>query len=243
MPRPRLLIVNGSLEFCRNMANVFRDFADTEYCHSGRRTLELLRADRHELMLLDLSIPDLDGLTVLNMAQAEGILPATLVTMDMQSQYIATALTQLQISYAMVKPCATEAILANMQGIAAHACGITELPVRKAEDAVSEMLLKLHFNPKHGGYAYLKAAIPMYAKNPGQFITKELYTEIGKAFGKNGLLIERSMRAAIEKAWETDDSGIWQTYFPGMIGRPANKVFIAAMSQLIFPYVRRQSAG
>lgn len=235
MSKPRLLIANSSPEFCRSMAAAFRDFADTNCCCSGRQALSQLRAQPYQLMLLDLSLPELDGLTVLRTAQAEDILPATLVTLDLRSPYVSNALSQLRISYAMVHPCEPEAIVANMLDIAASLPNAPILPVPNERDAVTELLLKLRFNPNHGGFAYFVAAVPLFAQDPGQFVTKELYTTVGKPFGKSMQQVERSMRVAVEKAWACDDTGIWQKYFPGMTAKPANKVFIAAMARLLFP--------
>ena len=235
MSKPRLLIANGSPEFCRTMAASFRDFADTQSCYTGRQALAHLRSKRFELMLLDLSLPELDGLTVLKTAQVEQILPSTLVTLDLQSVYIAQTLGKLQISYAMVKPCDPQAVLANLLDIAASLPGAPAAPAPAPSDELTEILLTLRFNPNHDGYEYCKKAIPMFAENPDQFVTKELYAAVGKHFGKTRMQVERSMRTAIEKAWDADDAGLWQRYFPGMTTRPTNKVFISAMARLLFP--------
>lgn len=235
MSKPKLLIANSSPEFCRTMAASFRDFADTQTCHTGRQTLAHLRQQQFELMLLDLSLPELDGITVLRAAQAEQILPATLVTLDMQSPYIAQTLGNLHISYAMVKPCDPQAVLENLLDIAASLPGAPEIPSPVPGDAMTDTLLMLCFNPNHDGYDYFRLAIPLFAENTNQFITKELYTAVGKHFGKTQLQVERSMRTAIESAWAADSNGLWQKYFPGMTTRPTNKFFITAMARLLFP--------
>ena len=134
----------------------------------------------------------------------------------------------------MRKPCQTDAVVSNLLDIAATLTDhYPSTPVQA--DPVSELLLKLHFNPNYDGYEYCKRAIPLFAANPEQFVTKELYTSVGKPLGKNWKQVERSMRNAIEKAWELDDAGIWQSYFPSMIVKPANKIFISAAVRLLFP--------
>ena len=241
MSKPRLLITDSSPEFCQSTTALLQDFAEIQSCCHGRQALAQLRAQRYDLMLLELSLPELDGLTLLRTAHAEGILPATLVMLDLQSPYINKALGSLQISYAMRKPCAPDAIAANLRSMAAVCCDIPSLPAPADDDAVAALQRKLLLNPNHDGFAYLSTAIPLYAANPSQFITKELYSAVGKPFGKSVSQVERSMRTAIERAWEADQAGIWQKYFPGMTARPSNRVFISAMARLLFPADREKA--
>lgn len=232
MSHLRLLIVNSSPEFCRTMTDLTRQFWETDCCHTGRQALERLRRSHYDLLLLDLELPELDGITVLKSTQSEGICPATLVTLTWSSPYISQALSQLQISYAMVKPCLPAALLTNLEGMAA-AQSATSAPAPTRQDPAEALLLRFHLNPKHDGYHYFLSALPLFAGKPNQFITKELYSTVGKLYGKKPNQVERSMRTALESAWKVDDDGIWLTYFPGMGARPSNKSFIITASQLL----------
>ena len=68
--------------------------------------------------------------------------------------------------------------------------------------------------------------LPIFAKNPQQTLTKELYPDIAKLHGKSGAQVERSIRNAIEQAWQHRDERIWRMYFSpapdGSIPRPTN---------------------
>jgi hypothetical protein len=65
---------------------------------------------------------------------------------------------------------------------------------------VSQVLLQMGFAPKLGGYSYLIDAIPLYAQDPSQAITKELYVAVGQLHGKAGLFhgIGAILRSQIE---------------------------------------------
>ena len=101
---------------------------------------------------------------------------------------------------------------------------------------IGQVLLHMGFAPKLGGYSYLIDAIPLYAKDSSQAITKELYVAVGQLHGKAGPLVERAIRNAIDKAWQMGDPAVWQKYFPcgpgGTVPRPSNGSFITRMAQL-----------
>lgn len=240
---PRLLIVNSSAAFCRAAAEALASFAVTESCHSGPQALELLRSGRFDLLLLDLALPHMDGLAVLRQAQKDGIFPATLVTMDYQSAYIFSALTALDVSYAVLKPCPMEMLAMHMQDIAATLSqdGHEKAPLQT--DPVAIALSRLGVRSNLSGSQYLKDAIPLFAGDPGQLITKELYANVGKPYGKNSQQVERAMRNAIELAWIEGNRSAWQQYFPDCANaRPANRSFIARFAQLLCPQ-EQQIAG
>lgn len=96
------------------------------------------------------------------------------------------------------------------------------------------LLHRLHIPPSHMGYHYLKIAIPLFAKNKSQAITKELYPNVAKiANGTTCAAIERGIRHVIMIAWECRDERIWNRYFPGATRPPTNKIFIATLAEYI----------
>jgi hypothetical protein len=99
---------------------------------------------------------------------------------------------------------------------------------------------------KWNGFSCLQMGIPRFADDPAQAVTKELYTDLGKPFGKNAKQVERNIRSAIEKAWEHGDPAVWRQYFPfapdGIVPRPSNKVFIAHMAQILYAKREKNSA-
>lgn len=242
MSFPRLLIVNSSASFCKAASESLADFAAAECCHSGPQALELLRTGRYDLLLIDLALPHMDGLAVLRQAKADGIRPATLVTMDYRSAYIYNALTTLDISYAVLKPCPMDMLVMHMRDIAANLSG-SEESIHLQSDPIAGALSRLGVRSNLSGAQYLKTAIPLFAADPGQLITKELYANVGKVHGKSGLLVERSIRNAIEIAWLEGDRNAWAQYFPDCGDcRPANRLFIARLAQLLIPQ-SQQTAG
>ena len=64
------------------------------------------------------------------------------------------------------------------------------------------MFQKLGFSPHHTGYKLLVTAILLYAQDPNQSITKELYPALSKQSKLySAASIERAIRYAITEAW------------------------------------------
>lgn len=96
------------------------------------------------------------------------------------------------------------------------------------------LLQRLHVPPSHMGYHYLQIAIPLFAKNKSQAITKELYPDVARiANCASPGAVERGIRHVIMISWEYRDARIWDRYFPGAAKPPTNKVFIATLAEYI----------
>ena len=221
----KLLIADSSEELCRTLNDLLGQRYHICTCHSGDRALELLRSSSPDLIYIDLMLPQIDGLTVLQTALQEGIRPAMLVSVGLQSPYIERALSRLQVDYVLKKPCSAKVIAGHIDELAGAAHGA---PV-KASDLQAEIagiLVQMGFKNNLSGFRYVVSGLPMFAENPQQTVTKELYPAIGKLNGKTGEQVERAIRNAIELAWQRRDERIWRMYFApapdGSIPRPTN---------------------
>ena len=225
MQSHKLLIADSSEELCRALNDLLGQRYHICTCHSGDRALELLRSFSADLIYIDLMLPQIDGLAVLQTALQEGIRPAMLVSVGLQSPYIERALSRLQVDYVLKKPCSAKVIAGHIDELAGAAHGA---PV-KASDLQAEIagiLVQMGFKNNLSGFRYVVSGLPMFAENPQQTVTKELYPAIGKLHGKTGEQVERAIRNAIELAWQRRDERIWRMYFApapdGSIPRPTN---------------------
>lgn len=81
------------------------------------------------------------------------------------------------------------------------------------------------------GYKVLCEAIPRYAVNDRQMLSKELYPALAETFGfTNGCAVERSVRSSIASAWGHRDPAVWDSYFPNSHRAPTNLIFIATLA-------------
>lgn len=236
MDYPKLLIADESDEFRQALAESLNKHYIVRTCRSGSQALELLRSFHPDILVTDLMLPDLDGLTLLQMAADAGIRPKILVTSSHFSPYIQAALERLQVDYTMRKPCSMQAIACRLADFAAE---LTVQPLTNydPEDLITNVLLHLGLGAHLDGFRYLLTAIPLYSHDRNQAITKELYVTVGETHNKDPRQVERSIRSAIDSAWKRRTDKIWAQYFApgpdGSVPRPSNGRFIGQLTLLL----------
>ena len=202
-----LLIADSSEEFCNSLIDALQGNYRIQTCRTGKEALEILRTSTPDLLIMDLMLPELDGL-------------------------IATS-TKLGVEYLMVKPCDIRAIAKRVRDLSCQ----KPRPRLSAPDPkthVSNLLISLGVSTKLRGYAYLREAVLLMIQKPMQSITKELYPGVAKQFSSTPTQVERSIRNAIQHAWERRNEEQWlQVFQPdkaGKIARPSNAAFISRLA-------------
>lgn len=231
MSLPKLLIADGSEDFLLAMAQALQLRFHVLCCQDGKQALDLLRSEKCDMLILDLMLPELDGITLLETLAAENIRPTVLVTTLLLNSYVEAAVQRLHVAYLVRKPCTAAAVAARAEDL----IGLCPPPDRSQEDRrfVSGLLLSLGLVAKHKGYSYLLECILSLAANPDQAYTKVLYPTVGKRFNRNGNHVERSIRSALDAAWKVRDDAVWQQYFPPSAKRPTGADFISRLAELL----------
>lgn len=225
----KLLIADAGEELPRALSQELKDSFEQQICHCGQQCLECLRNFRPDIMVLDLMLPNTDGITLLHIARQEGICPRVLAITSLDNHYVIESLQKLGVDYVMVRPCSIPALAARVQDLSGYTREAGILPAGPEEQA-NRMLLMLGFPTNLQGYPYLRLAVMYCAQHPGCAVTKELYPVIGVSFGIENTRVERSIRNAIEVAWKRGDRSIWERMFPQWKKRPSNAVFITRLA-------------
>lgn len=236
MDAMKLLIADGNEEFRRALAAELQGAYHVRCCGDGKEALSLLRSFVPDVLVLDLMLPELDGISLLQSAASAGLCPMVLVTSRFYNDYILGALGELSVGYMMRKPCDIPATAARIGDLSRHIRAPRVTPP-DPQTQVTNLLLSLNIPSKLRGYAYLREAIPRMMKDPDQPITKVLYPAVGAVFGCKGTHVERSIRSAIDTAWKQRDDRVWQRYFrvgsDGVIPRPSNAAFISRLADAL----------
>ena len=238
-----VLIADSSEAFCRVLAEQLEGFCSVSACSNGREALELVRILNPEVLLVDLMLPELDGLSLLQAVGASGRRPGILVTTSYVSPYILSAAGELGASAVLQKPCRPEAALRQIRSLLQH-----QAPGREdLRERISGLLLRMGFCAKLRGYAYLREAVYCMVLDPDRSIVKELYAGIGSQYGITAKLVEHGIRCAIRDAWESRDRELWSRYLgPGQLLRPTSAVFIHALAESLRSqgdFTRKKAVG
>ncbi len=236
METVKLLIADGAEDFRLELEKTLADTYEIRSCSGGKDALSLLEGFRPDVLILDLMLPELDGISLLQTAAARQITPLVLATTRYLSDYLLEALNHLGVVYLMVKPCDVRATAARLRDMTQR---LQPAPAPKPDHRaiVTRQLHSLGLSGKLNGYGYLMEAIPYFAGHPGLSITKELYPAVAALSGSKASQVERSVRSAIHTAWRHRDEHTWSTYFPprqdGRIPRPTNAEFIARLAEAL----------
>lgn len=232
----KLLIADASEEFRLALADLLRGEYVIRLCQEGKETLETLRNFKPDFLVLDLMLPGLDGISLLQQMMDAGMHPMVLATTRLVNDYVQESAERMGVGYLMVKPCDLKATADRILDMTRHMKG----PAVTQPDPmtmVSNLLLSLGLQAKLRGYAYLRDAILETIQRPGQLVTKELYPTVGKPYQANQVQVERSIRSAIEKAWKNRDDQLWRRYFrtepDGQLAKPTNAEFISCIAERV----------
>lgn len=228
-----VLIADSSEEFRSTLTNALQGNYRIHACRTGKEALDILQRTSPDVLILDLMLPELDGISLLQTISAAGIHPTVLATTRLANDYVVEATTKLGVEYLMIKPCDIRAIVSRVNDLCSH----RPRPSISAPDSrthISNLLISLGISTKLRGYPYLREAVLRMVGNPMQSITKELYPSVARQFGCNSAQVERSIRNAIQGAWNQRSESIWAQVFQpdehGNIPRPSNAAFITRLA-------------
>ena len=202
-------------------------------CRDGQEALDLMHSFGPDIVILDMMLPRLDGITILEKAIASGICPVVLATTSLVTEYLMDSAAGLGIGYVMRKPCDVDATVARLNDLNQR---IRPQIVTRPEPrvCVTNVLRTLGVPTKLNGYSYMREAVLILAQDPEQTVTKELYPAVAARCGCASTNVERSIRSAIESTWKKRDERVWRQYFPpagdGVCRRPTNAEFLTRIA-------------
>lgn len=179
---------------------------------NGREALEMIGRLQPDVMILDLIMPDLDGMGVLErLNQAKGHKPKVMVLSAMGHENVVQDAMRLGAEYYVVKPFETETICKRVLDMRTERTrpggGMAAAPQRSAARSLDEEITSIFLSigiPAHiKGYHFLREAVKMVIDNTELIncITKELYPGVAKRYNTSSSKVERAIRHAIEVAW------------------------------------------
>lgn len=220
---------------------------------NGEDVYRLIREKQPDVVLLDLIMPKMDGLSVMDLVNADTELkkhPAFIVITAVGQERITEDAFRKGANYYILKPFNNETVLGRIkhtnQGKRLRPEGIKEgEPVVcgqsqvNLEARVTDMIHEIGIPAHIKGYHYLRDAILMAVEDMDVLnaITKVLYPTVAKIHQTTASRVERAIRHAIEVAWsrgklDTLDQLFGYTVSNGK-GKPTNSEFIALIADTI----------
>ena len=218
----------------------------------GNQTLEMIKANKPDVVLLDLVMPNVDGIDVMecinNDATYEGTKPYFIIISAAGKEDIIAQALQAGASYFFMKPFNGDALvkrikqLCNMIPKSSTVPAMQKIQNQEIEESnpdndVVMLLRSMNVPVKMIGYKYLKDAILIALEEPESLmsVTKDVYPILAEKYGTSPTNVERNIRYIIESTWErskkSSRSDKVDSMFGGIVKKPTNSEFILTCSE------------
>ncbi|MED1205188.1 sporulation transcription factor Spo0A [Heyndrickxia acidicola] len=223
------------------------DMEITGIAHNGQECLELLEETIPDVLILDIIMPHLDGLGVLQKIRESSLptLPNVIMLTAFGQEDVTKKAVELGASYFVLKPFDMDNLVNQIRQVSGKSSSMIKksTPLRSSEqkpknlDASITSIIHEIGVPAHiKGYMYLREAISMVYNDIELLgsITKVLYPDIAKKFNTTASRVERAIRHAIEVAWSRGNIESISSLFGYTVSmtkaKPTNSEFIAMVA-------------
>jgi len=250
----KLIVVDDNRNICQILQDYFQGQEDLNVvgvAYNGLEAMELIQTQKPDLIILDLVMPILDGLGVLERLNARTTMtrPKIIMLTAFAQESLTNQAMVLGVDYFILKPfdleILSQRIRSLMQDMPAAQPQFSSLvspsvtAVGSEHNLVSEVTNVMHqigIPPHVKGYQYIREAILMVVDDVSLLgvVTKELYPGIAKKYDTVSSRVERSIRHAIGLTWARDHTDILKQIFGYSLNverqKPTNAEFIAVLA-------------
>ena len=219
----------------------------------GEEAYKMIKEKEPDVVLLDVVMPKLDGLGVLDKIQQDDSIqkhPSFVMISAVGQEQITEAAFSKGADYYIMKPFDNELVLNQIKSVQ----NIRKIPETKMihpyekakpepqkslEEIVTEIIHDVGVPAHIKGYQYLRDAIVMSVLDMDMLnsVTKVLYPEVAKKYKTTPSRVERAIRHAIEVAWSRGKVDTIEELFGYTVsigkGKPTNSEFIALITDKI----------
>lgn len=249
------------LELLGNIIHQDKELELVGQAENGRDVYDIIKNKEPDVVLLDIFMPKMDGLTVMEKVNTDKSLkkhPVFIVVSAVGQERITEDAFNLGAYYYILKPFDNESLLERIKDVGNVSGGrrtfcrpvqgqaVLPKPERNLEMDVTDIIHEIGVPAHIKGYQYLRDAIILSVDDVEMLnsITKILYPTIAKKHQTTPSRVERAIRHAIEVAWsrgkmDTIDELFGYTVNNGK-GKPTNSEFIALIADKIRLEYRKQ---
>ncbi len=256
-----VLIADDNQDFSRTLSTYINSQEDMEVvgaAKDGNEAIDLISNLKPDVVLLDVIMPHLDGIGVLEKLSTVPVeeKPICIMLSAVGQDKVTQKSILLGAEYYVIKPFDIEVLIKRIRDIKLYRAGQTNnsffikepkqqyITIQNNNQNSESNLEALVTNiihqvgvPAHiKGYQYLREAIIMVINDIDivNQITKSLYPKIAVRFSTTPSRVERAIRHAIEVAWGRGEQESVNTIFGYTIsatkGKPTNSEFIAMIA-------------
>ena len=235
-----VLIADADFVFAKELSRALEEsgeFQVIDIARNGKQAVHMVEERRPDVLVMDILLPELDGLGVLEAISSATPLPIIIATSAFLSNYVAVSAMGLGVRQLIPKPCDAESVAASVE----RACRI--LPRSgigyDRRSLIANTLHDVGIPANIKGYSYLMDALELAVANPEAAfsMTQSIYAPIAQQHGVKPEQVSRAIKRAIDIAWDRGDLDTLQSYFGYTVsntrGMPTNGEFVAIIGETL----------
>ncbi len=254
----RIVVADDNKDFCEIISEYLNDQEDFEVvgiAKDGMEACELVISLQPDIVILDVIMPHLDGLGVLEKLNSTKLerRPIYIMLSAVGQDKITQSAMSLGAEYYVVKPFDMNVLINRIRqfkgavgkqqtnnvttsGKLNEVKASYSIPLRDIESSVTKVIHEIGVPAHIKGYQYLRDAIMMAIRDMEiiNSITKQLYPNIANDYNTTPSRVERAIRHAIEVAWGRGQVDLLNNLFGYTVqtskGKPTNSEFIAMIA-------------
>ncbi|MEH6940336.1 sporulation transcription factor Spo0A [Bacillus sp. JJ722] len=256
MKKVKVCIVDDNRELVRLLDDYISNQDDMEVigvAYNGQECLNMLQSTNPDVLLLDIIMPHIDGLAVLEKVRDNGQinLPNVIMLTAFGQEDVTKKAVELGASYFILKPFDMEYLGEKIRQVSGKISSTNSVksPLsnnyrssyeqnkpRNLDASITTIIHEIGVPAHIKGYLYLREAISMVYNDIELLgsITKVLYPDIAKKYKTTASRVERAIRHAIEVAWSRGNIDSISSLFGYTVSmskaKPTNSEFIAMVA-------------
>ena len=237
-----------------NVLGEEKDFEVVGMATNGLETIDIIKEKQPDIVLLDIIMPQIDGLTVMEKVKTDNEItkePTFIVISAVGRESVTEDAFNRGATYYIMKPFDNQMLINRIRYVknnkrlqtnkrqALLADNSEAVSDRRLETDITEIIHDIGIPEHIKGYQYLRDSIMLSVKDNDVInsITKILYPTIAKKYQTTSSRVERAIRHAIEVAWNRGNTDTLNGLFGYTIsngkGKPTNSEFIALIADKI----------
>ena len=235
-----VLIADADFVFAKELSHALEEsgkFQIIDIALNGKQAVRMVEERHPDVLVIDILLPEMDGLTVLEKISSAVPPPIVIATSAFLSNYVAVTAMGLGVRQLIKKPCDVESVAASVE----RTCRI--LPRSgmgyDRRSLIANTLHDVGIPANIKGYSYLIDALELAIANPEAAfsMTQSIYVPIALQHGVQPEQVSRAIKRAIDIAWDRGDLDTLQSYFGYTVsntrGMPTNGEFVAIIGETL----------
>lgn len=190
-----------------------------------------------DVIVMDLILPNLDGLFILGELEKREINKNIIITTSFKDDRIMEEANQYGVDYYMLKPINFMSLEKRILSFGMN--NNKKNRIFNQDRVITDMLHNLGIPSHIRGYQYIKEGISIVynSGNSISYITKDVYPEVARKFNTTPTRVERAIRHAIEVSWNRGDINLMEDIFGNSLNvnrdKPTNSEYLSTLADRI----------